>query len=134
MLTSPLYQRIVAHVTSRLQGLGARLAGRWWLVTAECTLCNECVKECPTGNILRDVNHLTFGWDCLLCMRCVYHCPEQAIRPPLWLSFMVLKEGYDPTSMLDNAYDSADDQVLVPQWFGYRDRLLRYLNEPDRCL
>ena len=131
---SPLFRRVVARIFAKSESLGARLAGRWWHVTADCTLCNRCVDECPPGNIFRDLNRLTFGWDCLLCMRCVYLCPEQAIKPPLWLSFMVLKEGYDPASILDDANDSADDQVPIPSSFGYRDRLLRYLNEPDFSL
>jgi ferredoxin/flavodoxin len=130
---SPLIQRVVARIFAKTEGLGARLAGRWWHVTADCTLCNRCVDECPPGNIFRDMDRLTFGWDCLSCLRCVYRCPEQAIRPPSWLSFLVLKEGYDPTSMLDDAYDSVDAQVSIPPLFGYRDRLLRYLSEPDCC-
>jgi ferredoxin/flavodoxin len=128
---SPWFQRVVARIFAETESLGARLTGRWWRVTADCTLCNRCVDECPPGNIFRDMNRLTFGWDCLLCMRCVYRCTEQAIRPPSWLSFLVLKEGYDPASMLDDANDSVDVQVSIPPLLGYRDRLLRYLKEPD---
>jgi ferredoxin/flavodoxin len=132
---SPLFQRAVARVFAKAEGVGARLTGRCWRVTPDCTLCNRCVDECPIGNIARDLNRLVLGWDCLLCLRCVYRCPEQAIKPPPWLSFMVLKEGYDTAPMLDATHDEPGNEVLLshpPR--GFYGRLFRYLNAPPSDL
>ncbi len=52
---------------------------------ANCTACNECVEQCPTGALeLKDFGTnriLEFSSDaCIGCRQCVGRCPEHAIE------------------------------------------------------
>lgn len=47
-------------------------------VTNECVLCNKCVNDCPTNNLVND-NTIKSLDVCTFCMRCVNVCPKQAI-------------------------------------------------------
>lgn len=65
----------------RIEQPGARLIGRGFKTTADCTKCGLCVKRCPTGNIKLENGRIRFGKHCMICMRCVFFCPHDAIEP-----------------------------------------------------
>lgn len=44
-----------------------------------CTLCGQCVRECPTHSISEKNAAFTFHATCTACMRCYNFCPTQAI-------------------------------------------------------
>lgn len=46
---------------------------------AHCTMCEKCIKECPTCNIFKKRGRLAFKWNCISCMKCLYSCPQDAI-------------------------------------------------------
>lgn len=74
-------RQIASALFSRGESTGARLWGHHISVTAACTGCGRCARECPSGNITLHEGRPAFGWDCLLCLHCLYGCPEGALRP-----------------------------------------------------
>lgn len=50
---------------------------------AECNLCKECIKECPTSNFSINSTNTQILFDnskgCLLCGHCIAVCPKGAI-------------------------------------------------------
>lgn len=44
-----------------------------------CTLCGNCVYECPTKSIKIEKQHVVFNNSCIVCYRCWHVCPENAI-------------------------------------------------------
>ncbi len=46
---------------------------------SKCTLCGECVANCPMGNITIADETVHHGDDCLLCYNCVRVCPTGAV-------------------------------------------------------
>jgi ferredoxin-type protein NapF len=47
-------------------------------VSAECTRCLKCVKECPVGAIPEDKPETHRQQDCITCLRCT-DCPPRAV-------------------------------------------------------
>lgn len=48
----------------------------------KCTLCKECLKDCPTGNYKLDENKNQVSFtsqNCIQCGHCIAVCPEDAI-------------------------------------------------------
>ena len=76
------------HFGCSLFGRGLRAAKR------ECTLCEKCIKACPTTNIHRKGQRIKFGWRCTFCVRCFYVCPSAAINAP-WFKAIKVKDWYD---------------------------------------
>ena len=89
-----LFLRAATVMFSGLEGFGARFFGKDLTVSKSCTLCEICVRKCPTRNICRQEKIITFGFKCTLCMRCMYACPEKAISPR-FLKFFMIKNWYD---------------------------------------
>ena len=60
--------------------------GNWHLlakdfsVTDDCTLCQKCIKLCPTANISVKEGRIVFGDSCVACIGCYQRCPKKAIR------------------------------------------------------
>ncbi len=102
---------------ARIEHWGARWNGRLYRVSDACVRCNQCVRQCPAGNIAVDASgKLQFGGHCLMCMRCSLHCPKDAIRIGLFNGWKVngpyrfQKPAGDPepqryNRLLTRAYD-----------------------------
>ncbi len=102
---------------ARIEHWGARLNGRLYRVSDACVRCNQCVRQCPAGNITVGASgQLQFGGHCLMCMRCSLHCPKDAIRIGLFNGWKVngpyhfQKPAGEPKSqrynrLLTRAYD-----------------------------
>ena len=45
-----------------------------------CTGCGQCVKLCPTNNIIIQDGRPVWGGDCTHCMACICRCPAEAIE------------------------------------------------------
>lgn len=73
----PLFQAF-SHGEDR----GARKFSSRWKVNEDCTMCQKCVRECPTGNISVIEGKLVFSTKCIWCLRCSFFCPVQAISLP----------------------------------------------------
>lgn len=44
-----------------------------------CTMCKQCVENCPAGNISLHEGEITWGEKCICCVRCYNLCPTDAI-------------------------------------------------------
>jgi len=67
------------------------------VISDECTGCNRCVRECPTGAI-RDDPSLTVHSECIMCLHCRELCPEAAVSfGPHWSKGESSLAGPDPT-------------------------------------
>ncbi len=49
------------------------------LINDSCILCDNCVKHCPTKNLVNDGERIVNDTYCTLCYRCVNICPKQCI-------------------------------------------------------
>lgn len=47
--------------------------------TDKCTLCGNCVNECPSGSIRVEDKAVRFKNSCIVCYRCWHVCPEDAV-------------------------------------------------------
>ena len=45
-----------------------------------CTGCGQCVRRCPTNNIVLREGKPVWGKDCTHCMACICYCPAEAIE------------------------------------------------------
>ena len=45
-----------------------------------CTGCGQCVRRCPTNNIVLREGKPVWGKDCTHCMACICYCPAKAIE------------------------------------------------------
>lgn len=59
--------------------------------TSKCTLCGECVKTCPMGNITISDEKIRHGKDCMLCYNCVRTCPAGAVDAKLQIMDKALR-------------------------------------------
>jgi ferredoxin len=113
---------------SYLESLGARMLKLHFRVSKECALCEECIRNCPTANICRSGDGISFRWRCIMCMRCVYGCPKRAIS--LWLlNWVPLKGRYDVKSIVENP--SLKGEYLTPETKGYYRRMYNYIADSD---
>jgi ferredoxin len=53
----------------------------WSADMEKCTICELCLNNCPTENILLNDGKITFLDKCTYCMRCYNFCPTYAITP-----------------------------------------------------
>ncbi len=44
-----------------------------------CTLCGNCINECPTNSIRIENKTVTVNPSCVICYRCWHVCPENSI-------------------------------------------------------
>ena len=49
-------------------------------VNDACTGCGQCVRRCPTNNIVLREGKPVWGKDCTHCMACICYCPAEAIE------------------------------------------------------
>ena len=45
-----------------------------------CTGCGQCVRRCPTNNIVLREGKPVWSKDCTHCMACICYCPAEAIE------------------------------------------------------
>jgi ferredoxin len=105
---------------------GARFFGKELHVSAVCIDCGTCVEQCPTGNIRRERERITFGWDCVSCMRCIYACPQGAIAPR-FSKFCVLKGGYDIQSIIHDP--AIEGNYIDEDTRGFYRHFCRYVQD-----
>ncbi len=117
--------QVFAYLFSGLEWLGAPFFGKDLKVLPQCNSCNECVRNCPTNNILSRDGTIQFGWTCIMCMRCIYNCPVKAIEPRLYRSF-VLKE-YTIQGIIRDPAIKGD--FITRDTKGYFKRFYTYLKE-----
>lgn len=59
-------------------------SGAYWkkaVISAQCTSCGTCARDCSQDNITMKDGRPAFGAQCVLCLRCYYGCPAHAISP-----------------------------------------------------
>lgn len=123
-----ILSQMFAFFFSGLEWMGAPFIGKDLKVSSSCNLCNECVRICPTNNIHRINDTITFGWKCIVCLRCVYRCPQGAIEPRLY-RFFVLKGGYSIQEIIDNPDIKGD--YISQDTKGYFKRFYDYITEVE---
>ena len=116
--------RLAARATNAFEHCGVPLFGKELAVSGECTLCDRCIRECPTQNISRVEGRIRFGWKCIACFRCIYGCPRRAIMPR-FERFAVLKDGYDIEKVFNGPEPQTDFVAQKTGWV-YK-RLKEYL-------
>lgn len=79
----------------------AKFNGNMYRAGKECTLCQKCVRDCPTGNIRLQDGKIVFGWKCTMCMHCVMFCPKEAVRAG-WIDGLSVRGGYDFERILND--------------------------------
>ncbi len=65
-----------------LGGLLGLVAKASWLkrrVSAECSRCNRCARECRMGAIEPSKDYASDSGECILCLDCAVDCPTKAI-------------------------------------------------------
>jgi len=47
----------------------------------KCAKCRRCIKKCPVGACVEDINQLPIidNKKCINCYRCIHHCPQLAL-------------------------------------------------------
>ncbi len=95
---------IISKLFSFMETTGAKWLGKYMKISDSCIKCFNCVRNCPTGNILLvDDNDDTIKFDrsCNLCMRCIYECPTNAIHFK-YFRFFEIKQGYNIKPIIFN--------------------------------
>ncbi len=118
-------KRILTGLVSGLEWVGTPFFGKDLKVSQDCNLCDECVRNCPTGNICREGDRIKFGWKCMFCLRCVYRCPQKAVKPRLYRIF-ILKE-YNIQKTIDDPSIKGD--YLSEDTRGYFRHFYDYVKE-----
>jgi ferredoxin len=93
--------RVLSFVSVREKQNAYRFA-KGLRITAACTGCGWCERNCPRNNIRLIEEKPEFADRCIICLRCIYGCPQNAIHHRL-LSFTVLPSGYDVKKILESA-------------------------------
>ena len=86
----------IVSVLGRVEWTGARMMGKSFCVSADCTCCGKCADDCPSRNIEMSDSKISFKRRCGLCMRCVYGCPKNAISVRRPYKFILFDKWYDP--------------------------------------
>jgi flavodoxin/NAD-dependent dihydropyrimidine dehydrogenase PreA subunit len=92
----PVYQgwRQIGRILHYLEtNYGRKQFGKALRVTNDCTLCGDCIRNCPAKNIREENQVVRFGENCLWCMRCVYNCQAKAIDAQ-WMKWCIIEGGY----------------------------------------
>jgi len=70
----------------------------------KCSICKECIKDCPTRNFSMEEKqeHIIFdGSRCILCGHCIAVCPEDVIRYDNMKDDVLIYEGnQDPSELI----------------------------------
>jgi len=78
-----------------LLGLLSRIALVRRVVNEECSGCARCERSCPTGTIDPQRGYASDPAECTLCMDCLEECPRSSIRFPGRVS-LAEAQPYDP--------------------------------------
>jgi flavodoxin/Fe-S-cluster-containing hydrogenase component 2 len=83
---APIY-KIERFLTNR--AFTKYLYSKFFRVDTNCNACGICIKNCPTGNILKtDDGFPVWRSNCLLCGYCSLNCPADAVHSPFdWAIF-----------------------------------------------
>lgn len=117
---NPLFARIWTQVFSSGESFGASFFGKSLRISQACTLCQICVKHCPTNNIFKEGQRITFGGKCVFCMRCIYKCPESAISPGFPFRVFALKGGYNIQPIINDPNIPGDYLSSKTPWMWKR--------------
>lgn len=65
--------------------IGYFLVGRFILAktfyaSADCNLCDQCIRACPVKAIVKVDNRPFWTFNCESCMKCMSYCPKKAIE------------------------------------------------------
>ena len=85
----------ITAVIGRIEWFGARMMGKLFCASGDCTRCGKCADNCPNQNIILNKKRVRFKRHCGLCMRCIYQCPENAICVRQPFKFICFEKWYD---------------------------------------
>jgi ferredoxin len=71
--------RVLSYVSVREKQNAYRFA-KGLRITAACTGCGWCERNCPRNNIRLIEEKPEFADRCIICLRCIYGCPNHAIN------------------------------------------------------
>jgi ferredoxin len=72
--------RLFTYPINRINRRKFSSIGNEFMVNKNCQKCGQCVRRCPTKNIVFKENELVRNNCCELCLACIQYCPVQAIN------------------------------------------------------
>jgi len=126
--TKPLFYDRTFSKIGELEKKGTKYFGTNIKVSDNCTLCEKCIKNCPSNNIELINDKLVFGSKCHICLGCIYACPQKALKAGRF-KFLVMKEGYNLKEMekLESVEITEENVKKVAKgylWKGVKEYLL----------
>lgn len=117
LLKTDLKHRVLMGFVREISSKLLWLVGKDYTVSAWCTGCGLCIKNCPAENIYKKNNKIKFKAVCNVCMRCIYACPKKAIKFRLF-SFFPVSEDYNIKNIIEHpCIGSQDKRGHVPAFF-----------------
>jgi flavodoxin/ferredoxin len=110
---------------------GAKYFARGLSTSDNCNLCNKCIRNCPTHNILETAVQICFGSHCIWCMRCIYGCPTHAIQARNLTGCVVdpYTGGFNIDSILNNP--EINGNFVTEKSKGYYKHFIAYFKEAE---
>jgi len=121
-----LWLKIGTYLFNKAESSGASYFGKHLIATDSCTLCEKCIRECPTRNISKKNEKIIFGNMCTFCMRCIYSCPERAISNK-YMNFFVIKKGYNILNVIDDP--KIKGNYITHKTKGFFKHFYKYMSE-----
>ncbi|WP_410511704.1 EFR1 family ferrodoxin [Paenibacillus sp. BR2-3] len=128
---NPVLEKVLRTVYYMEDKHGGKSFAKGLTTASSCTLCLKCVGSCPTSNINKNGERITFGQECIWCMRCVYSCPQKAIQATRLRSCVV--EPYTGGHHLLKLMEDTDNDghFVTERSRGYYKHFLAYLKEDE---
>lgn len=121
-----LWLKIGTYLFNKAESSGASYFGKHLIANDSCTLCEKCIRECPTRNISKKNEKIIFGNMCTFCMRCIYSCPERAISNK-YMNFFVIKKGYNILNVIDDP--KIKGNYITHKTKGFFKHFYKYMSE-----
>ena len=127
------WDRVVFSFLLRIEWIAPKCNSPFIRVKKDCVSCEKCVRDCPTGAIVRnEKGRLVFqASKCAMCMRCAMECPVDAISYGFMNPWKV-HGSYPFEKLLSDP--SIDPHFVHEGMKGYFRLFLPYFRKADALL